>query len=293
MSTYGALKTRIALELNSTLTSADSEITDAINTAILKYDADRFRWNEGQETFAAVQGTAAYSLFAAKTFTDAEVSAAADTITVQDHGWTTGTALRLTHNSPPGGLATATVYYAIRVDADTLKLATTQANALAGTAVNITTAGAGTGTLTPLRTWAVIDSIVLVASGSFQPPLEQMDYARIEEMNAGGANQGQPWAWAWLNDQVYFYPVPQSAYTVQVRGIAKLDPFANDTDTNGWTEAGEPLTRNAALVELCDHFTNEPDRAQTFRGYELAALAKLRLERNELKRTGTVRRCGL
>lgn len=44
----------------------------------------------------------------------------------------------------PGGLAAVTDYWVIVVDANTVKLATSSANALAGTAIDITSAGSGT-----------------------------------------------------------------------------------------------------------------------------------------------------
>lgn len=60
----------------------------------------------------------------------------------------TGTRVRLTTTTTlPGGLATATDYYVIRVSDTTFKLATSFANAIAGTAINITDAGTGTHTV--------------------------------------------------------------------------------------------------------------------------------------------------
>lgn len=57
----------------------------------------------------------------------------------------TGTRMRLTTTTTlPAGLATATDYYYIKVTDSTFKLATTYANAIAGTAINITDAGTGT-----------------------------------------------------------------------------------------------------------------------------------------------------
>ena len=47
----------------------------------------------------------------------------------------------------PGGLATATDYWVIRVDANTIKLATTFPLALAGTAIDLTATGTGTNTI--------------------------------------------------------------------------------------------------------------------------------------------------
>lgn len=61
----------------------------------------------------------------------------------------TGTEVRLTTTTTlPGGLATATDYFVIRVSDTTFRLATTYANAIAGTAINITDAGTGTHTCT-------------------------------------------------------------------------------------------------------------------------------------------------
>lgn len=60
----------------------------------------------------------------------------------------TGTRVRLTTTvSLPVGLATATDYYVIKLSDTTFSLATSYANAVAGTAINFTTAGVGTHTV--------------------------------------------------------------------------------------------------------------------------------------------------
>lgn len=76
----------------------------------------------------------------AKTFVAANVTPAADTITITAHGFLTGLKVALTGTNLPGGLS-ATNYWVIVVDANTIKLATSLVNANAGTAVDITTAG--------------------------------------------------------------------------------------------------------------------------------------------------------
>jgi len=61
----------------------------------------------------------------------------------------TGTKVRLTTTTTlPAGLAIATDYYVIKVTDSTFSLATSYANAVAGTAINITDAGTGTHTVT-------------------------------------------------------------------------------------------------------------------------------------------------
>jgi len=62
-----------------------------------------------------------------------------------------GTRVRLTTTTTlPAPLAIATDYYVIKVTDTTFKLATTYANAIAGTAINITTTGTGTHTMSRL-----------------------------------------------------------------------------------------------------------------------------------------------
>lgn len=79
-------------------------------------------------------------------FAGADVDATANTITRRYHMLSTGEGpFRLaTSGGLPAGLAAATDYWAINVSTSAIKLATSSANAEAGTAVDITTAGTGT-----------------------------------------------------------------------------------------------------------------------------------------------------
>jgi len=82
---------------------------------------------------------------AASTFTAATTDICTDTA----HGLKTGDKVRLTTTTTlPAGLSLATTYYVIYLSADTFSLATTDALAVAGTAVNITDTGTGTHTIT-------------------------------------------------------------------------------------------------------------------------------------------------
>lgn len=90
---------------------------------------------------------------AADTFADADVDVDENTITLTAHGMLTGLKVAATTDGVlPDGLS-ATTYYVIAVDANTIKLASSLVNAQAGTAVDITAAaGGGTHTLTPTAT---------------------------------------------------------------------------------------------------------------------------------------------
>lgn len=75
-------------------------------------------------------------------------NAANDTLTTATaHKLVTGTPVQVSTSSAlPAGLAATTTYWAIVVDALNFKLATSRANAIAGTQIDITTAGTGTQT---------------------------------------------------------------------------------------------------------------------------------------------------
>lgn len=84
----------------------------------------------------------------AKTFV--VLSQAAGTLTISNHGFVTGLVGQASTSSAlPTGLSTSTNYYVIVVDANTIALASSLANAVAGTAIVLSSNGTGTQTFTP------------------------------------------------------------------------------------------------------------------------------------------------
>jgi len=76
-------------------------------------------------------------------------AATTDICTAAAHGYLTGDQVQVSSATTlPAGLAAATYYYVIKLTADTFKLANSLANAVAGTAVDITDTGTGTHTIT-------------------------------------------------------------------------------------------------------------------------------------------------
>lgn len=86
------------------------------------------------------------------TFPHTDVDTTAETLTISGHGTSTGDAViykqpTTTGSSSVAGLSDGSTYYIIKVDANTVKLATSSSNATAGTAINLTGTGSGTHTL--------------------------------------------------------------------------------------------------------------------------------------------------
>ena len=80
-----------------------------------------------------------------KDVASSSVNTTAETMTITGHTYSTSDAVTYQEGSSGvGGLTDNTVYYVIKVDANTIKLATNSSNATAGTAINLTSQGAGT-----------------------------------------------------------------------------------------------------------------------------------------------------
>lgn len=107
-----------------------TEAVDSTTVPVNVQTADRF----------AIQVNATDATPGAKSFVAANVTPASDSITITAHGFVTGLKAALSGTNLPGGLS-ATNYWIIKIDANTIKLATSYANAVAGTVVDITSAG--------------------------------------------------------------------------------------------------------------------------------------------------------
>jgi hypothetical protein len=92
-----------------------------------------------------------------KTFATTDVNTSTEEITITAHGFAQDQIVRFTTTgSLPGGLSTNTNYYVIWIDANTIKLGTSYANSHAGSAINISSTGSGTHTITPYEYYIVL-----------------------------------------------------------------------------------------------------------------------------------------
>lgn len=88
------------------------------------------------------------------------VNISTERITINSHGIATGRGVLYSQGSSAiGGLTTSTVYYVIRIDENTISLATTEANAISGTAINLTSQGSGTHSFTPQDPFIIVSDV--------------------------------------------------------------------------------------------------------------------------------------
>jgi hypothetical protein len=98
---------------------------------------------------ASVQVVYSNSAPSAAVVNATDVDADENTFTKASHGFVTGLKVAATTDGTLPDPLTATDYYVIKVDDDTFKVATSLANAEAGTAVNLTDVGVDNTTFTP------------------------------------------------------------------------------------------------------------------------------------------------
>lgn len=162
-------------------------------------------------------------------------NAGTDRITWTSHGLTTGDVIQFTTSSGgslPGGLSASTNYYVILVDASTIKVATSVANALAGTAVDITSTGTGDHTAT-LR---------VVGYVYFDDSYRQYSNIRVLQPyipeTAGAYPTGVP--------SVPGYTFPDSIDTYE--HAALFLPYALDEGVEGYTDSGAATATSATTL---------------------------------------------
>ena len=126
------------LEDYSSVTAAGSLIKD-FNNNLYGIGAGKFRFENSDIV-------ATGSNLSIVTATD--VNTATDTITSTSHGMATGDQVMFTAGTLPSPTTLNTNYFVINTGANTFKLATSLTNALASTAIDLTTTGSGTLTLT-------------------------------------------------------------------------------------------------------------------------------------------------
>lgn len=121
------------------LQRSDSVLSVTANTQNQTQDVDLSLYSS-----ACVQAVYSDATPAAKTFVAANVKtnvqSPASSIAITAHGFFTGLKVALTGTNLPTGLS-ATNYWVIVIDANTISLASSLANAVAGTKVSITAAG--------------------------------------------------------------------------------------------------------------------------------------------------------
>jgi len=192
--------------------------------------------------------SANYTRGSSNTIATSAVNTSNDTITITAHGFTTGTSLLYDDASGTvlTGLTDNTTYYAIIVDEDTIKLATSSGNATAGTAINLTGAGNNSQTLaTALNTVTITDTahglvtgdqIVATFSGAATDGTYTIANVKENTFDVTDAAAGI------ITSTSLTYTHGIATFTKTAHGLATTDSvivdFKSGNATDGWHEIG-------------------------------------------------------
>ncbi len=129
-------------------------------------------------------------------FANSSVSVTNETITLPNHNITTADAVvykrpttytGVTQDTGIGGLSDGTTYYVIAVDSNTIKLATSDTNALAGTAINLTSQGNNSTAISSLQ---VLTGLVIGYEYEFEVELPTIYMMRPEGEKMSSETRG-------------------------------------------------------------------------------------------------------
>lgn len=153
MANTGQLATASADSIGSAMTSTGANAIANSRTRAVATTAATGGVAIGPSTTTLSNATTSYiDITCANTgFAPGAVNTGTDTITASLHGMSTGDQMKFTTSTTlPSPLAAGTIYFAVVIDANNFKVATSYANALSSTVVDITTQGSGSHNVYPL-----------------------------------------------------------------------------------------------------------------------------------------------
>ena len=89
---------------------------------------------------------------------------------------------------------------------------------------------------------------VLISGNRYTMLRRNWDY--IENISPNPSLRGQPSDWAFLGNQIRFYPIPDAAYPVRATRTGRVIALVADTDSNVWTTDAFDLIRCEAKMIL-------------------------------------------
>lgn len=141
-----------------------------------------------------------------------------------------------------------------------------------------------------------IDEIFLVNSGQNRR-LKRDDPQELEWMSDTTGTSGEPYRWAWFDQSIRLYPIPDStSYTIRpVGAIEKASPASEDETGNVWMTDAYSLILCRAKWELYNHVVFDFQKAMVMGGMPddgeggMAGSALRRLKASTSRRTTTGR----
>lgn len=133
-----------------------------------------------------------------------------------------------------------------------------------------------------------IDQAHITVSGQ-RHELTRRDFYELETLYDTTAASGEPYEYAYYDQQVWLYPIPNAVYTVRLLGLFRIDGPASDSEAgNPWMTEAFELIRCRAKVYLAAHKLYDQQLAATMQAAEEDALRLLRKDTALRLGTGSI-----
>jgi hypothetical protein len=106
---------------------------------------------------------------------------------------------------------------------------------------------------------------------------DRIAYQQRSAAGGGAAASGVAQEVCYWNDTLQFFPLPSSATSLTVHYTQSLPTLSADTDTNGWTSAGEDIIVYHATADMWANVLRiaDPATVANFKQMEMEALSAL------------------
>lgn len=123
---------------------------------------------------------------------------------------------------------------------------------------------------------ATIRKIDKITIPSVYVEVRELTLPELERLQDGVT--AQPRYYAYYNDGIRFWPVPDENYTLEFTGLAQLGAPASDSASNVWTTTAAALIVNRAKMTLARDVYRDPDGVQLYGSAAAEALKRLKRE---------------
>ena len=121
---------------------------------------------------------------------------------------------------------------------------------------------------------ATVRRVDRVSIPAYSTNLEEYTLAAIDDNDV----ESLPSRYAYHNDAIYLWPIPDAAYTLRIVGLSQINAPVDDTDENAWTDEAQDLIVARVKMTLYRDQFRDPEGAQMAMGAVQEALARLSRE---------------
>lgn len=96
-----------------------------------------------------------------------------------------------------------------------------------------------------------VSHVYCTDSGGQTVELNRITQQEMELLSDNSASTGEPFAWAYYNQEIRLYPIPDAVYTIRLQlGNYRLTVLSTGTDTNAWLDEAYDLIKARAKYIL-------------------------------------------